>query len=146
MIGHELVCVDLYPEFKRRESQSGNAEGKLLVGVKHFSLLPSVRTKMVITEREGSEGLRLFLNRVHNSPKIKMNYGAAAPANMRKIIRFKKYETDNFAKKPIERAAGPILDMRKAQHNTKNGAIFALFAISGPARHSVRTGFAVFWS
>jgi len=75
-----------------------------------------------------------------------MNYGAAAPANMRKIIRFKKYETDNFAKKPIERAAGPILDMRKAQHNTKNGAIFALFAISGPARHFVRTGFAVFWS
>lgn len=41
--------------------------------------------------------------------------GAAAPANLQIIIRFKKYETDNFTKYAIERTIRPIFSVSKAQ-------------------------------
>ena len=41
--------------------------------------------------------------------------GAAAPANLQIIIRFKKYETDNYTKYAIERTTRPIFSFSKAQ-------------------------------
>lgn len=50
--------------------------------------------------------------------------GAAAPANLQIIIRFKKYETDNFTKNAIERTTRPISSFSKAQLRAFLGLIF----------------------
>ena len=50
--------------------------------------------------------------------------GAAAPANLQIIIRFKKYETDNFTKNAIERTTRPIFSFSKAQLRAFLGLIF----------------------
>ena len=50
--------------------------------------------------------------------------GAAAPANLQIIIRFKKYETDNFTKYAIEWTTRPIFSFSKAQLRAFLGLIF----------------------
>ena len=57
--------------------------------------------------------------------------GAAAPANLQIIIRFKKYETDNFTKNVIERTTRPIFSFSKAQLRAFLALFFASLSQKG---------------